>query len=134
MEHSQDLWIFILSDGSGYTGKRVLEAALLQFDQIAMLVRVPHVATVAEVHEVVAEAARRRAMIVYTLVALAAIGVVGWRGYQRHRHGTETTTHDLDTPEDRHRFLGFAVLLLAGLSALATLYAAFASAFFIACQ
>ena len=70
MEHSQDLWIFILSDGSGYTGKRVLEAALLQFDQIAMLVRVPHVATVAEVHEVVAEAARRRAMIVYTLVAL----------------------------------------------------------------
>jgi [pyruvate, water dikinase]-phosphate phosphotransferase / [pyruvate, water dikinase] kinase len=70
MEHSQDLWIFILSDGSGYTGKRVLEAALLQFDQIAMLVRVPHVATVAEVHEVVVEAARRRAMIVYTLVAL----------------------------------------------------------------
>jgi regulator of PEP synthase PpsR (kinase-PPPase family) len=70
MEHSQDLWIFILSDGSGYTGKRVLEAALLQFDRIAMLVRVPHVATVAEVHEVVAEAARRRAMIVYTLVAL----------------------------------------------------------------
>jgi regulator of PEP synthase PpsR (kinase-PPPase family) len=48
----------------------VLEAALLQFDQIAMLVRVPHVASVAEVHEVVAEAARRRAMIVYTLVAL----------------------------------------------------------------
>jgi regulator of PEP synthase PpsR (kinase-PPPase family) len=70
MEHSQDLWIFILSDGSGYTGKRVLEAALLQFDRIAMLVRVPHVATVAEVHEVVAEAVRRRAMIVYTLVAL----------------------------------------------------------------
>jgi [pyruvate, water dikinase]-phosphate phosphotransferase / [pyruvate, water dikinase] kinase len=70
MEHSQDLWIFILSDGSGYTGKRVLEAALIQFDRIAMLVRVPHVATVAEVHEVVAEAARRRAMIVYTLVAL----------------------------------------------------------------
>jgi regulator of PEP synthase PpsR (kinase-PPPase family) len=70
MEHSQDLWIFILSDGSGYTGKRVLEAALLQFDRIAMLVRVPHVASVAEVYEVVAEAARRRAMIVYTLVAL----------------------------------------------------------------
>jgi [pyruvate, water dikinase]-phosphate phosphotransferase / [pyruvate, water dikinase] kinase len=70
MEHSQDLWVFILSDGSGHTGKRVLEAALLQFDQLAMLVRVPHVATIAEVREVVAEAARRRAMIVYTLVAL----------------------------------------------------------------
>jgi [pyruvate, water dikinase]-phosphate phosphotransferase / [pyruvate, water dikinase] kinase len=70
MGHSQDLWIFVLSDGSGQTGKRVLEAALLQFDQVAMLVRIPHIATVAEVEEVVAEAARRRGMIVYTLVAL----------------------------------------------------------------
>jgi [pyruvate, water dikinase]-phosphate phosphotransferase / [pyruvate, water dikinase] kinase len=70
MEHSHDRWIFVLSDGSGHTGKRVLEAALLQFDQVAMVVRVPHVATIAEVNEVVAEAARRRGMIVYTLVAL----------------------------------------------------------------
>jgi [pyruvate, water dikinase]-phosphate phosphotransferase / [pyruvate, water dikinase] kinase len=70
MGHSQELWIFVLSDGSGQTGKRVLEAALLQFDQVAMVVRIPHVATVAEVREVVAEAARRRGMIVYTLVAL----------------------------------------------------------------
>lgn len=70
MEHSQDLWIFVLSDGSGHTGKRVLEAALLQFDQVAMVVRVPGVASIAEVNEVVAEAARRRGMIVFTLVAL----------------------------------------------------------------
>jgi regulator of PEP synthase PpsR (kinase-PPPase family) len=70
MEHSQDLWIFVLSDGSGQIGKRVLEAALLQFDQVAMVVRVPHVATVAEVKEVVVEAARRRGMVIYTLVAL----------------------------------------------------------------
>jgi regulator of PEP synthase PpsR (kinase-PPPase family) len=70
MEHSHDLWIFVLSDGSGQTGKRVLEAALLQFDRVAMVIRIPHVASVAEVKEVVAEAARQRGMIVYTLVAL----------------------------------------------------------------
>jgi regulator of PEP synthase PpsR (kinase-PPPase family) len=70
MEHSHDLWIFVLSDGSGQTGKRVLEAALLQFDRVAMIIRIPHVGSVAEVKEVVAEAARQRGMIVYTLVAL----------------------------------------------------------------
>jgi [pyruvate, water dikinase]-phosphate phosphotransferase / [pyruvate, water dikinase] kinase len=70
MEQSHDLWIFVLSDGSGRTGKRVLEAALLQFDRIAMVVRIPHVASIAEVKEVVAEAARRGGMIVYTLVAV----------------------------------------------------------------
>jgi regulator of PEP synthase PpsR (kinase-PPPase family) len=70
MEHSHDLWIFVLSDGSGQTGKRVLEVALLQFDRVAMVVRIPHVATVQEVEEVVGEAARRRGMIVYTLVAV----------------------------------------------------------------
>jgi [pyruvate, water dikinase]-phosphate phosphotransferase / [pyruvate, water dikinase] kinase len=70
MEHSHDLWIFVLSDGSGQTGKRVLEAALLQFDRIAMVVRIPYVATMAEVSEVVAEAVRRGGMIVYTLVAM----------------------------------------------------------------
>jgi [pyruvate, water dikinase]-phosphate phosphotransferase / [pyruvate, water dikinase] kinase len=70
LEHSHDLWIFVLSDGSGQTGKRVLEAALLQFDRIAMVVRIPYVATTAEVREVVAEAVRRGGMIVYTLVAV----------------------------------------------------------------
>jgi regulator of PEP synthase PpsR (kinase-PPPase family) len=70
LEHGQDRWIFVLSDGSGHTGKRVLEAALLQSDEVAMVVRVPHIGNIAEVNEVVAEAARRRAMIVYTLLAL----------------------------------------------------------------
>jgi hypothetical protein len=78
--------------------------------------------------------AARMAIAAYTAAALAVIGVVGWQGFRRHRHGTETTTHDLDTPEDRHRFLGFAVLLLAGLSALATIYAALAAAFFPVCH
>ena len=78
----------------------------------------------------------------YTAVALIAIAIVGWEGWRRHRHpssalstsGTETTTHDLDTREDRHRFLGFATLLLAGLSAVGVLYAAMAATFFDTCR
>ena len=78
----------------------------------------------------------------YTAVALAGIVAVGFEGLRRHRHpstslrtgGTEATTHDLDSPEDRHRFLGFATLLLSGLSAVAVLYAAMAAVFFETCR
>jgi hypothetical protein len=71
---------------------------------------------------------------VYTAIALVAIGAVGWGGLRRHRHGAETAPHDLDSPGDRHRFLGFATLLLAGLSAVATLYVALAAVFIRTCQ
>jgi hypothetical protein len=78
----------------------------------------------------------------YTTASLVGIGIVGWEGFRRHRFtstgfgagGTEATTHDLDTPEDRHRFLGFATLLLSGLSAVAVLYAALAATFFETCR
>jgi hypothetical protein len=70
----------------------------------------------------------------YTVAALAGIAVVGWEGLRRHRHGVEATTHDLDSPDDRHRFLGFATLLLAGLSAVAVVYAALAATFFDTCR
>ena len=70
----------------------------------------------------------------YTVVALVGIGIMGWEGLRRHRHGTEATTHDLDTPEDRHRFLGFATLLLSGLSAVGVLYAALAATYFETCR
>lgn len=83
----------------------------------------------------------RTAIAWYTAVALAGIAVVGWEGFRRHRYpsvadGTEATTHDLDhdTQEDRHRFLGFATLLLAGLSAVAVVYAALAATFFDTCR
>jgi hypothetical protein len=69
----------------------------------------------------------------YTAIALTAIAIVALKGFRRHRHGTETTTHDLDSPGDRHGFLGFATLLLSGLSALAVLYAALAVSFFEGC-
>jgi hypothetical protein len=81
----------------------------------------------------------RTAVAWYTAVALVGIAAVGWEGFRRHSYpagkpGTEATTHDLDSPEDRHRFLGFATLLLAGLSAVAVLYAALAAAFFETCR
>jgi len=58
----------------------------------------------------------------YTLIALAGISVVWVRGVRHHRHGDEAPPHDADSREDRHRFLGFASALLAGLAAIAIVY------------
>jgi len=66
----------------------------------------------------------RIAIGVYTAVALAGIAAFAWIGYRRHSFGQATVPHDFDTPEDRHRFLGFATLLLSALSAVATVYMA----------
>jgi hypothetical protein len=84
----------------------------------------------------------RNLVMWYTAVALVGIVLTGWEGFRRHRHpsaslgagGTEATTHDLDTPEDRHRFLGFATLLLSGLSGLGVFYAALAATYFETCR
>lgn len=76
----------------------------------------------------------RVAIAAYTVVALIAIGTVARFGYRKHRLGNETVPHDADTPEDRHRFLGFATLLLSGLSAVATIYGALAVVFIRSCH
>ena len=76
----------------------------------------------------------RVAIAVYTLVALAGIAAVGWHGFRRHSHGAATVPHDFDTPGDRHRFLGFATLLLSGLSFVATVYVALAAVFVETCR
>lgn len=76
----------------------------------------------------------RVAIGVYTVVALVGIGITGWIGYRRHSHGTATVPHDFDTPEDRHRFMGFATLLLSGLSAVATIFVALVALFVRSCQ
>jgi hypothetical protein len=75
----------------------------------------------------------RVAIAVYSLMALAGIAITGWIGYRRHRYGEAELPHDADTPEDRHRFLGFSTLLLSGLSAVATLYATLVVFFFRSC-
>ena len=75
----------------------------------------------------------RWAIVIYTIVALIGIAWNGWDGYRRHRHRGEPPPHDDDTPEDRHRFLGLSTALLAALSAVATVYAAFVVFFFRSC-
>lgn len=76
----------------------------------------------------------RMAIVVYTLVAIAAIAAIGWSGYRRHSYGTATVPHDYDSPEDRHRFLGFATVLLSGISMVATLYVALAAFYLETCN
>ncbi len=75
----------------------------------------------------------QRAIVGYTILALLGISIIGWIGFRRHRFGNASLPHDDDTPEDRHRFLGFSTLLLSALSAVATLYAALVVFFFTDC-
>lgn len=76
----------------------------------------------------------RLAIGAYTIVALVAIGVVGAIGFRRHRLGSATLPHDDDTPEDRHRFLGFSTFLLSGLSAVGVIYSAIAALIIETCE
>lgn len=71
----------------------------------------------------------RTAIAVYTAVALIGIAIVAWIGHRRHKFGSASPPHDADTVEDRHRFLGFATLLLSVLSAVATLFVASVAVF-----
>lgn len=76
----------------------------------------------------------RWAIAIYTVVALAGVTFNGLSGLRRHRFGDESLPHDFDTPGDRHRFLGFATVLLAGLSAVAVLFAAMVLLYFHDCR
>jgi hypothetical protein len=76
----------------------------------------------------------RIAIAIYTLVALAGIAVITWLGFRRHTIGTTTAAHDFDSPAGRHGFLGFAVVLLSILSAIATIYVALAAVFIGTCR
>lgn len=79
-------------------------------------------------------ATARSAIAILTAVALGAVVWIGWRGYRRHRLGNATAPHGADTPEDRHRFLGYVTLLLSGLSALAIIYEALVIALIRSCR
>ena len=75
----------------------------------------------------------RLAIVAYTIVALAGVFVIGWQGTRRYRFGA-SDSRGLDTPADRHRFMGFATLLLSGLSAVAIVYAALPAFFLGSCR
>lgn len=76
----------------------------------------------------------RSALVAYTVLALAAIVFFGWRGLRQHRWGSATVPHDEATAADRHRFLGFATMLLCGLSFVAVVYVALAIAVIGTCR
>lgn len=76
----------------------------------------------------------RVAIALYTALALIGIAITGWHAYRRHSFGTATLPHDFDSREDRHRFLGFATLLLSSLSAVAVIYAALAAVIIESCH
>lgn len=76
----------------------------------------------------------RLAIAVFTVVALLGIAINGRTGYQHHRLGDARLPHSADSEEDRYRFLGFATVLLAVLSAVATLFVAAAAVFISSCD
>ena len=76
----------------------------------------------------------RVAITGYTAVAVVAIAVTAYAGHRRHTFGAAQLPHDDDSPEDRYRFIGFATLLLSGVSAIAVVYAALAAVFIETCQ
>ena len=76
----------------------------------------------------------RIALAVYTGVALAAIVAFGWHAWRRHRWGEAELPHDAASAGDRHRFLGFATLLLCGLAFVAVAYMALAMSVIGTCR
>lgn len=71
----------------------------------------------------------------YTLVAVMIIGAMAWAGYRRHvSRPAARGPHHRDTAEDRHSFLGFATLLLSGLSLVATIFVALVAVFVGSCN
>jgi hypothetical protein len=74
------------------------------------------------------------AIVAYTIAALAMVAGIAWLGYRAHRLAPGEPPHDADSPEDRHRFLGFASLLISGLSGVAIVYAAMTVVFIESCE
>jgi len=79
-------------------------------------------------------ASARIALATYTAVALVAIAMLGWGGWRQHRWGSASLPHDAASAGDRHRFLGFATLLLCGLSFVAVVYMAIAMSVIGTCR
>jgi hypothetical protein len=76
----------------------------------------------------------RLAVFIYTALALVALLLSGLAGYRKQRLGRVRAPHDRDTAEDRYRFLGYAAMLLSGLSAIAVCYAALVVVFIRSCE
>ena len=76
----------------------------------------------------------RIAIGAFTAFALAAVAVVAWRGFQQYRAARSKAAAEADSPAGRHHSLGFTLLSLSGLSALAIVYAGLAAVFIGSCH
>jgi hypothetical protein len=119
-EHEENLWRLAISPGTW------IVHLLLSYVTVAIWC--------AKVAPNGALGGARITLLVYTLVALAIIAATGKDAHRRHRHGDATAPHDFDTPEDRHRFLGFATLLLSVVSAIGVIYVALPILFIETCR
>jgi regulator of PEP synthase PpsR (kinase-PPPase family) len=62
--------IWVISDGSGSTAERVLQASLVQFGRENVKVeRIPDVRTTEQIQEIVTKASKKKGLVAYTLVA-----------------------------------------------------------------
>jgi hypothetical protein len=62
-------YIWVISDGSGSTAERVLQASLVQFGHVDVRVeRIPDVRATEQIRQIVSTAARRKGLVAYTLV------------------------------------------------------------------
>ena len=75
----------------------------------------------------------RIVIAVVTLLALLASAGVAVRGYRSYRLPGPQPRTDADSVEARHRFIGFTLLSLSGLAALAIVYEALAAVFIGSC-
>lgn len=77
--------------------------------------------------------ALRIAVVLFGFVSLIGIGFIARIGWRKYKHAGGEPPFDKDTPEDRHRFLGAATILLSGASAIATLYSCLSMLFIPNC-
>lgn len=82
--------------------------------------------------------AARWAIAAYTAAALAVVGVVVRRGLAQWRSAPPAPSEreaadEIDSPEARQHFLGFTLLALSALTALAITYEALAAVFIGSC-
>jgi hypothetical protein len=75
----------------------------------------------------------RLAILGSAVLAIVAIALIGRRAWRSYRHWNNPAEQHADTAEARHRFLGFATVLLSILSAIAVIYVAAATLFVRGC-
>ena len=68
--NAQAKYIWVISDGSGSTAERVLQASLVQFGQKDVMVeRIPEVRTKRQIKDIIERASKHKGLVAYTLVS-----------------------------------------------------------------